>query len=156
METGFYPTTAMPDPDWWDALWPDPRQVLVDMKPGFEAGDLCCGHGLFTAPLALMAKQVFAIDIDPEMLALARRKLAAAAATNCELIEADVSDEAAVAHRRPREETTVLGQPRGPKTEMRMTPTEVAGAAEPVGLKLASVVELPPYHYGALFVKAPN
>jgi ubiquinone/menaquinone biosynthesis C-methylase UbiE len=54
-------------------------------------------------------------------------------------------------HRRPREETVVLGQPRGPKTEMRMTPGDVAAAVEPAGFKLARVVELQPYHYGAVF-----
>jgi SAM-dependent methyltransferase len=31
-------------------------------------------------------------------------------------------------HRRPREETTVFGQPRGPKTDLRMTPDEVQAA----------------------------
>ena len=56
-------------------------------------------------------------------------------------------------HRRPREETAVLGEPRGPRTEMRMTPDDVAAAVEPAGLRLARVVELPPYHYGAMFEK---
>jgi ubiquinone/menaquinone biosynthesis C-methylase UbiE len=56
-------------------------------------------------------------------------------------------------HPRPREETTVLGRPRGPKTEMRMTPAAVAAAVEPAGLSLVGVVELPPYHYGAIFEK---
>lgn len=56
-------------------------------------------------------------------------------------------------HRRPREETTVLGEPRGPRTEMRMTPDDVAAVVEPAGLQLARVVELPPYHYGAMFEK---
>jgi SAM-dependent methyltransferase len=57
-------------------------------------------------------------------------------------------------HRRPREETTVLDQPRGPKTEMRMEPADVAAVVEPAGLRLVGVVELPPYHYGAIFEKA--
>jgi hypothetical protein len=57
-------------------------------------------------------------------------------------------------HRLPREETTVLGQPRGPKTEMRMTPSELAAAVEPAGLKLTRVIELHPYHYASLFDKA--
>lgn len=54
-------------------------------------------------------------------------------------------------HRRPREETVVLGQPRGPNTEMRMEADDVAAAVEPTGLLLKRVVELPPYHYGAVF-----
>ena len=56
-------------------------------------------------------------------------------------------------HRRPRAETTVLGQPRGPKTEMRMEPSDVVASVEAAGLRLAHVVELPPYHYGAILEK---
>ncbi len=193
---GFYPATAMPDPDWWQALWPEPQQVLaaVGVRPDMEVVDLCCGDGLFTAPLALMVRRVIAIDIDPAMLALARAKVAAAGATNCDLIEGDayavaelvrqpvdfvliantfhgVPDKPRLGrgvaatlkpggrfavvnwHRRPREETTVLGQPRGPKTEMRMTPADVAASVKPARLKFIRVVELAPYHYGAIFEK---
>lgn len=56
-------------------------------------------------------------------------------------------------HRRPREDTPVLGEPRGPASEMRMTPEVTAAAVERAGLKLREVVELPPYHYGAVFEK---
>lgn len=56
-------------------------------------------------------------------------------------------------HRRPREETVVLGQARGPKTEMRMEPGDVAATVEPASLKLAHIIELPPYHYNAIFEK---
>jgi ubiquinone/menaquinone biosynthesis C-methylase UbiE len=54
-------------------------------------------------------------------------------------------------HRRPRKETTVLGLPRGPKTEMRMTPEDVMAAVAPAWLQPLSVIDLPPYHYGATF-----
>lgn len=54
-------------------------------------------------------------------------------------------------HARPQEETTVLGQPRGPKTEMRISPEQVAEILSPAGFDLESIVELPPYHYGAVF-----
>lgn len=53
---------------------------------------------------------------------------------------------------KPRQETTVLGQPRGPLTEKRMSPEAVRDVVEPAGFMLESVVELPPYHYGAVFV----
>jgi SAM-dependent methyltransferase len=56
-------------------------------------------------------------------------------------------------HRRPREETAVLGQPRGPPTELRMTPADVAAVVEPAGFIPIRVIELPPYHYGAIFQK---
>ena len=58
-------------------------------------------------------------------------------------------------HRRAREETTVLGKPRGPKTDMRMEPNDVAAVVEPAGLALGHVIKLPPYHYAAIFTK-PN
>jgi ubiquinone/menaquinone biosynthesis C-methylase UbiE len=57
-------------------------------------------------------------------------------------------------HARPREETVILGEPRGPATELRMTPEATISAVEPAGFKLHQVVELPPYHYGAVFEKA--
>jgi SAM-dependent methyltransferase len=196
MPLGFYPATAMPAPDWWDALWPRPGEVIaaLGVRPGAEAVDLCCGDGLFTVPLARTARRVIAIDLDPEMLNKAREKLAAVGVTNCEFVEGDayavvemvrdpvdfvlmantfhgVPEKERLAHavasvlkpqgrfavinwhRRPREQTIVLGQPRGPNTEMRMEPAEVATAVEPAGLKLVHVIELPPYHYGAIFKK---
>jgi ubiquinone/menaquinone biosynthesis C-methylase UbiE len=54
-------------------------------------------------------------------------------------------------HQRPREETRVLGEPRGPKTELRLSPEQTVKAVERYGLKLAHLVEIPPYHYGAVF-----
>ena len=186
----------MPDVDWWEALWPRPSEVIaaLGVQAGAEAVDLCCGDGLFTVPLARIARRLVAIDLDPEMLDKARVKLAAAGVTNCELVAGDAYAVAemvrrpvefvliantfhgvpekerlahAVAsvlrprgwfavinwHRRPREQTTVLGQPRGPNIEMRMEPAEVAAAVEPAGLKFVRAVELPPYHYGAIFEK---
>lgn len=193
---GFFPATAMPDEGWWRKLWPEPKQViaLLGIRPEMEVVDLCCGDGLFTAPLALASRHVIAIDIDRGMLGLAKAKIAAVGATNCKLIEGDayavaelvkrsvdfiliantfhgVPDKLRLArsvaevlktgarfsvinwHRRPREETTVLGKPRGPKTEMRMEPNDVAAVVEPAGLKLAQVIELPPYHYAAILNK---
>ena len=57
-------------------------------------------------------------------------------------------------HARPREETTILGEPRGPATELRIAPETTVAAVEPAGFKLVRIVELPPYHYGAIFEKA--
>lgn len=56
-------------------------------------------------------------------------------------------------HQRPREQTMVLGEPRGPKTELRLSPEQTIAAVEPSGLKLVHLVEVPPYHYGAVFEK---
>jgi hypothetical protein len=47
---GFFEGTGMPDPGWWEALWPDPAGVLakVGLKPGMDVIDLCSGDGWFT------------------------------------------------------------------------------------------------------------
>ena len=57
-------------------------------------------------------------------------------------------------HARPRDETTVLGEPRGPATELRMTPDQTIKETEAGALRLAKVVEVPPYHYGAVFERS--
>jgi SAM-dependent methyltransferase len=51
-------------------------------------------------------------------------------------------------HARPRDETRVLGEPRGPATELRIGPAETAAIFEDAGLKAGQTVEMPPYHYG--------
>ncbi|HEY9163749.1 MAG TPA: class I SAM-dependent methyltransferase [Magnetovibrio sp.] len=56
-------------------------------------------------------------------------------------------------HHRPKDDTTVLGQPRGPETKMRMSPEAVMDVVLPVGFRLHGVIELPPYHYGIVFDK---
>jgi ubiquinone/menaquinone biosynthesis C-methylase UbiE len=97
---GFFPATAMPDADWWEALWPEPKQVLATLgiRADMEVIDLCCGDGLFTAPLALMSQRVVGIDIDPNMLAATRAKMTASGATNYELIEGDAYDVVQLVH----------------------------------------------------------
>ena len=53
---------------------------------------------------------------------------------------------------RPREETTVDGEPRGPPTDLRLSPAETRRAVEGSGaFRLAAEVDLPPYHYGLVF-----
>lgn len=56
-------------------------------------------------------------------------------------------------HPLTREETTVLGQPRGPATAMRMSPAAVVQLAEEAGFGFERQVELSPYHYGVVFTK---
>ena len=59
-------------------------------------------------------------------------------------------------HQRPRETTTVLGEPRGPRSELRLTPEQTIADAEAGGLQLVTLVEVPPYHYGIVFEKAQS
>lgn len=51
----------------------------------------------------------------------------------------------------PREETTVLGEPRGPATELRMTPEQTIASVKIAGLAFAKQVDVSPYHYAAVF-----
>jgi SAM-dependent methyltransferase len=190
-----FPATAMPDAEWWTALWPEPKTVLgsLGFRAGLAAVDLCCGDGYFTAAMSqMLGGAVWGVDLDPAMLEQARAAIFAAGAPECPLIEADARDLAGVIpekvdlvliantfhgvpdqtglaravaevlkpggqfivvswHNRPREETLVLGQPRGPRSDMRMSPEDTARVVEPAGFRLSKTVDLPPYHYGAMF-----
>jgi SAM-dependent methyltransferase len=192
---GFFPATVMPDRDWWEALWPDPKSVVrsLGVEPGMAVVDLCCGDGYFTAPLARIVEgEVYGVDLDPAMLEQTRAEVERAGTTVLDLICADARDlpkllpgkvdyvliantfhgvpektamARAVAavldprgqfaiinwHPLPREHTVVLGKPRGPKTEMRMSPDDVRLVVEPAGFTLERVVELPLFHYCAVF-----
>ena len=155
----------MPTAGWWETLWPKPARVLeaVGLKRNMDAVDLCCGDGWFTSEMAKIARRVLAIDIDRNMLDVARDRLIKAGTTNFELVEGDAYELTTLAgrlvdfvfmanafhgvpnqlrlaqaihktlkpggrfavvnwHQRPREETTILGEPRGPKTDLRMSP----------------------------------
>jgi len=198
VDEAFFPATAMPHKDWWGALWPDPERVLVQLGigAGMIAVDLCCGDGLFTAPMCRLVDtgRVIGLDIDRAMLDQA--EAACAGVSNCTLLQGDarqlaelvsepvdyvliantfhgVPDKTALArvvrsvlkaggrftivnwYPRPLEQTTVLGKPRGPAASMRMSPQAVATLVEPAGFTLHRVVELPPYHYGAIFSASP-
>ena len=187
----------MPNPGWWEALWPDPADILakVGIKPGMSVVDLCSGDGWFTLPIARIARHVVAIDIDSALLEITRSRLRENGITDCELVAGDAYDTArliksrvdfvfmanafhgvpdgtrlarAVAdalapggqfaivnwHQQPREKTVVLGEPRGPKTELRLSPERTIAIVEAGGLRLSEVVEIPPYHYAAVFRKS--
>lgn len=52
----------------------------------------------------------------------------------------------------PMEETSLDGEARGPPTELRMSPVETEDAVKEAGFEVLRSVELPPYHYGTVFV----
>ncbi len=195
---GFFQGTEMPTAGWWEALWPDPAGVLaaVGLRPGMDVIDLCSGDGWFTLQIAKVARHVSAIDIDPNLLEVARHRLVESGVTNCSVIAGDAYDIAKLAgpadfvfmanvfhgvpnrsrlaqavgkalkatgyfeivnwHKRPREETPILGEPRGPKTELRMSPEETIKSVEASGLNFTKTVEVPPYHYGVVFMRSDS
>lgn len=185
----------MPDSGWWEALWPEPAKVIVDVgvRPGMGVVDLCAGDGWFTWPLSKIARRVIAIEIDVQVLQQTRERFAEhGGAANCQFVEGDayhigtivgepvdhvfmanalhgVPDRPRLSeavhdvlrsgglfaivswHATPREETWVLGEPRGPATTLRMTPQQTAASVEPAGFKLRYQIAVSPYHYGAVF-----
>lgn len=55
-------------------------------------------------------------------------------------------------HARPRGQTAVAGAPRGPPTELRVTPAETRAIVEDAAaFTRDALVELPPHHYGVVF-----
>jgi SAM-dependent methyltransferase len=193
-QPGFFVGTEMPAAGWWEALWPDPAGVLVQVgiKPDMDVIDLCSGDGWFTLQIAKLARHVVAIDINPALLQTARHRLAESNIGNCDFVVGDAYDIAqlwpsavdfvflanvfhgvpdrprlarsvrdalkpsgrfAIINWHPwsREKTTVLGEPRGPKTELRMSPDQTIKAVEAGGLKFSKQVDVSPYHYGIVF-----
>lgn len=67
----------MPRDGWWASLWPDPGAVVaaVGVHSGMRVVDLCAGDGWFTVPIAGIASETIAIDIDPQMTATLRQRL---------------------------------------------------------------------------------
>lgn len=52
---------------------------------------------------------------------------------------------------RPLEQTKVLGEPRRPAAELRMTVEQTIAESERGGLRFLNQVEVSPYHYGVMF-----
>ena len=94
-----FPATSMPDRDWWTALWPDPPSLLraLGVRADMTTLDLCCGDGYFTAPLARIVRgRVYALDVDPDMIAQARREAAQQGVAVLRWITGDACDVAAL------------------------------------------------------------
>jgi len=77
--------SGMPDEDYWSTFF-NPRCIVERLDCAESRRGLVefgCGYGLFTVPAAQLAKgRVFAFDIDPEMVAATRKKIAAAGLSN--------------------------------------------------------------------------
>lgn len=189
-----FQNTAQPDRDWWEALWPNPEEVIERLGMGVDdrALDVCAGDGLFTLALAERTDEpVYAVDLDADLLSMVEER-AAGAGLDVETVRADardleavlpepvefallgntfhgVDDQTAFAetvrsvltddgrfavvnwHDRPKEETTVLGEERGPPTDLRMGVEATVESCEAAGFERVAMVDLPPYHYGVVF-----
>ncbi len=197
--SGLFTATGMPDRDWWQALWPDPQAVLraLDMAPGMQIVDLCCGYGLFTPAICqwVYPGLTWAVDLNQALLYQAEnacsnnknfRSILGDARNLPELINTSIDfvfiantfhgvpDKTALAravrvvlnatgrfaiinwYPQPREKTTVLGQPRGPETRLRMQPEEVRDIVEPAGFKQQQCLDVGPYHYASIFQKTTS
>jgi len=51
---------------------------------------------------------------------------------------------------RPRGETTILDEPRGPRTDLRLSPQQTIYAAKVDGIKVVVTIDVPPFHTVAL------
>ena len=69
-------------------IWQNPEAILNDVKvlPNFIVADLGCGSGYFTVALSRMAKKVYAIDIQKEMLSFLEDKIRRLKIKNVELV----------------------------------------------------------------------
>jgi SAM-dependent methyltransferase len=128
----------------------DPALLDVARHRLAESGVINCefleGNAYDIAKLASQADFVFlanAFHGVPDRPRLARSRRDALKAAGCFAV--------VNWHQRPREETTVLDEPRGPVTELRLSPEQTIETVQAGGLNFARLIDLPPYHYGAVF-----
>ncbi|MFN5102981.1 MAG: class I SAM-dependent methyltransferase [Planctomycetota bacterium] len=84
--------SGMPPEEMWQSFF-DPNGVLTKLGLDSNCGDVLefgCGYGTFTIPAAQRIRgTVYAIDIEPEMLAITGAKAKAVGAENIELLQRD-------------------------------------------------------------------
>lgn len=82
----------MPPEDMWQGFF-EPIAILTRLGLDANCGDVLefgCGYGTFTIPAAhTVSGKVYALDIEPEMLAINKAKADAAGLHNIELIQRD-------------------------------------------------------------------
>lgn len=68
-----FQNTRQPDWDWWEELWPNPKDTLrkLGLSSGQSVADIGSGNGYFTFSAAELVDgaPVYAIDVDEELLA---------------------------------------------------------------------------------------
>jgi SAM-dependent methyltransferase len=159
----------------WFSAWTHAQHAAHHFSRAYEArlhiNEGAQADGWFTLQIAKLARHVVAIDIDADLLEVARHRLSESGVTNCDFVVGNaheltrlwrrpvdfvflanafhgVPDRGRLArsvhnalaptgtfavvnwHQRPREKTTILGEPRGPKTELRMSPEQTIQVVE--------------------------
>jgi len=86
--------SSMPDNDWWQALWHDPKGVVLSLgvESSMVALDLCCGDGYFTAPLAQATLKTYGLELDGELLEKACKEAERLDIKNCLWIQGDAME----------------------------------------------------------------
>lgn len=84
--------SGMPPEELWQSFF-DPKAVLTRLGLDSKCVDVLefgCGYGTFTIPASqLTCGRVYAIDIEPEMIAITRAKAQALGIQNIELLQRD-------------------------------------------------------------------
>lgn len=84
--------SGMPPEEMWQGFF-DPIAILTKLGLDANGGDVLefgCGYGTFTIPAAFAVRgKVYALDIEPEMLAISKAKADAAGLHNIELLQRD-------------------------------------------------------------------
>jgi SAM-dependent methyltransferase len=156
--------SGMPQQAIWDGFF-EPDAILGALGLTTACGDVVefgCGYGTFTLPAARLAGgTVFALDLDPEMIATTQRRAAEEGLAN---VVVDQRDFLATEAHRVLRPGGLLGiahwnhdpaTPRGPDMSFRPRPEQCLAWAEAVGFTGAGagIIDLPPYHWGAVLTR---
>ncbi len=79
------PCSSMPDRDWWESLWPNPKQVLEELglRANLTVLDLGCGYGYFTIAAAQLAFPALTVGIEIDEPILCQACQTGEALPNC-------------------------------------------------------------------------
>ena len=84
--------SGMPDQEMWEKFF-EPEKILKTLGLNNQTGDIAefgCGYGTFTLPAAKIIKgKVFALDIEPEMIAITKSEATKQGLKNVEAILRD-------------------------------------------------------------------
>jgi SAM-dependent methyltransferase len=173
--------SGMPSEEMWQGFF-DPEVVLEKLNLTADCQcvvDLGCGYGTFSIPAArLIQGTVYAIDIDPDMVAATAAKAGPnLTAMKRDLVESGsgLADHTAdyvmlfnILHAMEasillQEATRILRPggllgvihwnydpttPRGPSMEIRLQPEQCLAMVRRSGFDIGPIIDLPPHHFG--------